>query len=240
MELLDKFILSAAKRIEAKKRAAEDLKRKQREEVNILYKEYELEAEELINDFIYTIEEKMRTKGCHLKPGTHAILNYYELDYPCRNGWDIGPDAILRNVTIDERRTPLFVKITDVNIDRSYYDSCLDKFLNVYYVDHLKKALNTGTVIEWFVKFMQNRKWTDNHGLYWNAQFEPLNFSFNPKWRLNAGSFLDASTNGAILTKRYWKQKGEVLKAWELANYEKQQFDRIEVETLEKYRNNEI
>lgn len=240
MKLVDKFILSAAKRIEAKKKAAEELERKEREDVNKLYKSYEVKAEELINEFIDTVEEKMRTEGCHLEPDVHAILNYYELDYPCINGWDSGPHAILSNVTIDEKRTPLFVKIISVEISKSYYDECLDRFFNVYYGDHLKRALDEGAVVQWFMKFMQNRTWSENYGLYWNAKFEPVNFSFKPSWGLNAGSFLDASTNGAIFTKKYWKRRGEILEAWEEANYEKKQFEKIESKMLEKYRNNEI
>ena len=242
MKLIDKFILAAAKRVEAKKKAAEELERKEREDLNKIYKEYETEAEKLIDEFIDTIEEKMYNEGCHLEPGVHAILNYYDLDYTCRNGWDHGPDAILSNVTVDEKRAPLFVRITDVKVNRSYYHECLDTFFNasIYYGDHLKRALDEEAVVQWFMNFMQNRNWSENCGLYWYAQFEPVNFIFNPTWGLNAGSFLDASTNGAIFTKRYWKQKGEILEAWEEANYEKKQFEKIEAEMLEKYRNNEI
>lgn len=240
MKLIEKFILAAAKRVEAKKKAKEEQLQKERDEVNALYKSYEDEAEKLIEDFIDTIEEKMYNEGCHLEPGVNAILNYYELDYPCRNGWDSGPNAILSNVAVDEKRTPLFVKITDVKVSRSYYHECLDKFFNLYYGDHLKRAIDEGAVVQWFMKFMRNRTWPDNYGLYWNAQFEPVNFSFNPNWGLNAGSFLDASTNGAIFTKRYWAQRGEILGAWEEVNYEKKQFEKIESKMLEKYRNNEI
>ena len=240
MKLVDKFILSAAKRIEAKKKAAEELERKEREDVNKLYKTYEVKAEGLINEFIDTVEEKMRTKGCHLEPGVNAILNYYELDYPCRNGWDSGPHAILSNVTLDEKRTPLFVKIISVEVSKSYYDECLDTFFNVYYGDHLKRALDEGAVVQWFMKFMQNKTWPDNYGLYWYAKFEPVNFSFKPSWGLNAGSFLDASTNGAIFTKKYWKRRGKIESKWETIRSERNEFSVLEEEMLKKYRNNEI
>lgn len=240
MKLVDKFILSSAKRIEDKKKAAEELERNEREDANKLYKTYEVKAEELINEFIDTVEEKMRTKGCHLEPGVNAILNYYELDYPCINGWDSGPHAILSNVTLDENRTPLFVKIISVEVSKSYYGECLDRFFNVYYGDHLKRALDEGEVVQWFMAFMQNRTWSENYGLYWNAQFEPVNFSFNPTWGLNAGSFLDASTNGAIFTKRYWKRRCKIESKWKTIRSERNEFSVLEEEMLKKYRNNEI
>lgn len=41
MELLNKFILAAAKRIEAKQKEKADLEQKERDDVNKLYKEYE-------------------------------------------------------------------------------------------------------------------------------------------------------------------------------------------------------
>jgi hypothetical protein len=236
MKLVNKFILAAVKRIEAKQKEKADLEQKERDDVNKLYKEYEERAEKLIEDYI----EKMYTDGCHLKSGDTAILNFYELDYPCRNGWDTGPNEILRNVPVEVKRKPLKVRITDVYISRSYYDEMLDRFFNVYYGDHLKRALDEGVVVQWFIKFTQNNLWPENSGLYWEAKFEPLNFDFKPTWGLNAGSFLVEGTNGAIFTEKYWEKEGEIQTKWEEINYEKKQFDAVLNKMLEKYKNNEI
>jgi hypothetical protein len=236
MKLVNKFILAAVKRIEAKQKEKADLEQKERDDVNKLYKEYEERAEKLIEDYI----EKMYTDGCHLKSGDTAILNFYELDYPCRNGWDTGPNEILRNVPVEVKRKPLKVRITDVYISHSYYDDMLDRFFNIYYGDPLKRALDGGVVVQWFIKFTQNNLWPENSGLYWEAKFEPLNFDFKPTWGLNAGSFLVEGTNGAIFTEKYWEKEGEIQTKWEEINYEKKQFDAVLNKMLEKYKNNEI
>lgn len=241
MKLVDKFILAAAKRIEAKQKEKADLEQNERDSINKLYKQYEEKAEKLIEDYIDSIEEKMYADGCHLKSGDTAILNFYEIDYPCRNGWDTGPNAILSNVPVEVKRKPLKVRITDVSVSRSYYSELLDSFFNVYYGDHLKKALDTDSVVRWYIRYTQmEEEWQEYHGLYWNAKFEPLNFGFKPNWGLNAGSFLVEGTNGAIFTERYWERQGEIQTKWEEVNDEKKEFENTLNKMLEKYRNNEI
>lgn len=240
MGLLEKFILAAAKKIEAKKEKEQQQLREKEQATNELYKSYEKEAEKYIQTFISDIEKGMRKKGCHLKPGDTAILNYYELDYPCRNGWDTGPTEILRNVPVEVKRKPLKVKIKDVNISYSYYEERLNSFFNRYYGDHLKRALDEGAVVQWFMQFMGNGIWSENYGLYWDAKFEPLNFDFKPSLGLNAGSFLVEESNGAIFTKKYWKREGKILTKWEKANHKKKTFDTVLDGMLKKYRNNQI
>lgn len=240
MNLVDKFILAAAKRVEARKQKKEKQIREKEYLINELYKSYEEEAKVHIEGFIKDIEKKMLKEGCHLKVGDTAVLNYYELDYPCRNGWDTGPTEILRNVPVEVKRTPLLVKIKELCISHSYYEERLNSFFNKYYGDHLKRALAEGAVVQWFMQFMGNGLWAENYGLYWDAKFEPLNFGFKPKWSLNAGSFLVEGSSGAIFTERYWKKEGEVLTKWENTNREKREFDNLLSEMLKKYRNNEI
>jgi hypothetical protein len=240
MKLVEKFILAAAKRIEAKQKKKAELELKSKIDINEVYKANRETARKIIDNFVASIELLMNNAGCHLKVGNTAILNLWELDYPCRNGWDTGPNEILRNVPVEVKRNPLKVRITDVYISRSYYDEMLDRFFNVYYGDHLKRALDEGVVVQWFIKFTQNNLWPENSGLYWEAKFEPLNFDFKPSWGLNAGSFLVEGTNGAIFTEKYWENEGKIQTKWEEINYEKKQFDVVLNKMLEKYKNNEI
>jgi len=240
MNIVYKFILAASKRIEAKQKERADIVQKEKDAVNKLYKEYEERAEKLIEDYIDSIEERMYSDRCHLKPGDVAILNLYELDHICRNEWDTGPHAILNNVPVDVKRKPLKVRITDVRVSRGYYSEVLNRFLNAYYGDHLKRALDDDAVVQWFIKFTQNKLWSENHGLYWEANFEPLNFDFKPTWGLNAGSFLLEETNGAIFTKKYWKMEGKIQTKWEEINHEKKRFESTLSQMLVKYKSDEI
>lgn len=223
--LVEKFILAAAKRIEDKKLKVEKLKNKESTDINNLYKTYEDEAEKLIGEFIDSIKDNMNNSGCHLNPGDTAILNIYELDYACKNGWDSGPSAILKNISEDVRRKPLKVRITNVKISRSYYTDNLDRFFNKYYGPYIKKMIDNGELIEIFKDFMSDKLWSENYGLYWDVFFEPINFEFNPVWGLNSGSFLLEGTNGASITESYWIEHGEILSKWDEINNEKNRFE---------------
>lgn len=240
MKLLDKYILAAAKRIEAKNKISEDLEREKKEAYEKLFIEYKEKTQKLIEDYTFKITTQMLTDGCHLKVGDTAVLNYYELDYNCRNGWDTGPDAILSNVPVEVKRNPLKVKITDVSISDSLYREILSSFYKHLTVNDLRDMLDQTNVLVSFTNYCRYEPWPENCGLFWEAKFEPINFDFRPVWGLNAGSFLVEGTYGAIFTENYWKRQGKVQTKWEEANYDKNEFEIVLNKMLEMYRNNEI
>ena len=240
MKLLDKYILAAAKRIEAKNKNSVDLEREKREAYEKLFIEYKEKTQKLIEDYILRIKSKMQTDGCHLKVGDTAVLNYYELDYNCRNRWDTGPDAILSNVPVEVKRNPLKVKITSVSISDSLYRDILFSFYKHLTVSGLRDMLDQTNVVAPFTNYCRHEPWSENCGLFWEAKFEPINFDFRPAWGLNAGSFLVEGTYGAIFTENYWKRQGKVQTKWEEANYDKNEFETVLNKMLEMYRNNEI
>lgn len=227
MRMIKNFIFSVAKRIEDKNRKEREAQEIAKAADAKLYSLYKEQSRKIIEDFIHTIEKEMQKAGCHLKPGDTAVLNYYNLIYDCKNGWDSGPPAILKHVPDDIKVKPLKVKIKEVRISHSLFTDRLDSFLEHFGLEELREGVEKSLILDWFKNFSAGKLWArTQYGLYWEATFEPINFDFKPKWGLNVGSFLINGTKEAKVTKKYWKKENKVKAKLEKAFSKKIEFER--------------
>ena len=201
MNFIDRLIVSRANSIKQKEeRRKSELKEKEQKD-----KEDRLELLESDRLFLRkcvdnintelekVIEYKMKEQeGLQIKAGDEAVVNIYNLAKDSRNGWDGGAGVYSDFIPKDNKLQGVKVKITEVYLDRSFTDELVDRFLNKYSVQELKKMTYNGSMAwQSFCDFTNRRGGNSifgRFGFYWAAKFQ-TRIPFQPKWGLNINSF---------------------------------------------------
>jgi hypothetical protein len=204
MSLLDKWILSRAKKIEAKEKALYESETQKRKTISdsmklvkeILIRRINKEAKELAD-----IET-------HINIGDKAILNVYSL---CgkngSNGWDGGASSLIKNIPKGELNEPVTVEISEIYVDISLAEERVGRFVDNLDNDLLLLIMNNEKLVfEEYDSWLINRTGSDDYGLYKTAYFK-YDGTFQPKWGLNIDSFLKEGTVEYNKTNRIWKKE---------------------------------
>lgn len=204
MSLLDKWILSRAKKIEAKEKALYESETKKRKTISdsmklvkeILIRRINKEAKELAD-----IET-------HISIGDKAILNVYSLGGKNgSNGWDGGTSSLIKNIPKDELNEPVIVEISEIYIDTSLAEERVGRFVDNLDNDLLLLIMNDEKLVfEEYTYWLINRTGSSDYGLYKTAYFK-YDGTFQPKWGLNIDSFLKEGTPEYKKTYSLWKRE---------------------------------
>jgi hypothetical protein len=204
MSLLDKWILSRAKKIEAKKKALYESETKKRKTISdsmklvkeILIRRINKEAKELAD-----IET-------HINIGDKAILNVYSLGGKNgSNGWDGGTSSLIKNIPKEELNEPVTVEISEIYVDTSLAEERVGRFVDNLDNDLLLLIMNDEKLVfEKYTSWLINRTGSDDYGLYKTAYFK-YDGTFQPKWGLNIDSFLKEGTTEYKKTYSLWKRE---------------------------------
>lgn len=204
MSLLDKWILSRAKKIEAKKKALYESETKKRKTISdsmklvkeILIRRINKEAKELAD-----IET-------HINIGDKAILNVYSLGGKNgSNGWDGGTSSLIKNIPKEELNEPVIVEISEIYIDTSLAEERVGRFVDNLDNDLLLLIMNDEKLVfEEYTYWLINRTGSSDYGLYKTAYFK-YEGTFQPKWGLNIDSFLKEGTPEYKKTYSLWKRE---------------------------------
>jgi len=207
MDILDKWILAKAKRIEAAKKEKEDQVRKETERI----KESLKSIKEILKRRIAKLAKEFSETECHLSPGDKAILNVYHLGKNKINGWDGGPSSLLKNIPDNELTKPVIVTITEIYTDLSLAEERIDKFIDSLDSNDIniisKKDESAISAYEDFARKRHYDQTTGElYGIYRTAYFE-YDGSFKPKWGLGVYSFLKEGTAEYNKTNHIWKKE---------------------------------
>jgi hypothetical protein len=204
MSLLDKWILSRAKKIEAKKKALYESETQKRKTISdsmklvkeILIRRINKEAKELAD-----IET-------HINIGDKAILNVYSLGgKKGSNGWDGGTSSLIKNIPKSELNEPVTVEISEIYVDTSLAEERVGRFVDNLDNDLLLLIMNDEKLVfEKYTSWLINRTGSDDYGLYKTAYFK-YDGTFQPKWGLNIDSFLKEGTTEYKKTYSLWKRE---------------------------------
>ena len=204
MSLLDKWILSRAKKIEAKEKALYESETKKRKTISdsmklvkeILIRRINKEAKELAD-----IET-------HINIGDKAILNVYSLGGKNgSNGWDGGTSSLIKNIPKEELNEPVIVEISEIYIDTSLAEERVGRFVDNLDNDLLLLIMNDEKLVfEEYTYWLINRTGSGDYGLYKTAYFK-YDGTFQPKWGLNIDSFLKEGTPEYKKTYSLWKRE---------------------------------
>ncbi len=204
MSLLDKWILSRAKKIEAKEKALYESETKKRKTISdsmklvkeILIRRINKEAKELAD-----IET-------HINIGDKAILNVYSLGGKNgSNGWDGGTSSLIKNIPKEELNEPVIVEISEIYIDTSLAEERVGRFVDNLDNDLLLLMMNDEKLVfEEYTYWLINRTGSSDYGLYKTAYFK-YDGTFQPKWGLNIDSFLKEGTPEYKKTYSLWKRE---------------------------------
>jgi hypothetical protein len=204
MSLLDKWILSRAKKIEAKKKALYESETQKRKTISdsmklvkeILIRRINKEAKELAD-----IET-------HINIGDKAILNVYSLGGKNgSNGWDGGTSSLIKNIPKEELNEPVIVEISEIYIDTSLAEERVGRFVDNLDNDLLLLMMNDEKLVfEEYTYWLINRTGSGDYGLYKTAYFK-YDGTFQPKWGLNIDSFLKEGTPEYKKTYSLWKRE---------------------------------
>lgn len=204
MSLLDKWILSRAKKIEAKEKALYESETKKRKTISdsmklvkeILIRRINKEAKELAD-----IET-------HINIGDKAILNVYSLGGKNgSNGWDGGTSSLIKNIPKEELNEPVIVEISEIYIDTSLAEERVGRFADNLDNDLLLLMMNDEKLVfEEYTYWLINRTGSSDYGLYKTAYFK-YDGTFQPKWGLNIDSFLKEGTPEYKKTYSLWKRE---------------------------------
>ena len=124
------------------------------------------------------------------------------------NGWDLGPNAILNNLSTEELQSPVKVVITEMFIDTSRTYEMLEKYLDEVYVEPTL-IQSASTVVEMFKTwYHRNYSHHPDYSLYVAAKFDILgDVKFKPTWGLNIKSFLPIDSKQGKITEDLWSQE---------------------------------
>ena len=239
MGLLDKWALKRVEKI--KQKEAEELQVRLKNEAN--YKAHRDAIDMVIRNYIQELMEVHEKEPVHIKVGDRAIMNYYSLKYPGRNGWDGGVSSLLNNIPQEERTAPVTVIITRIYVDTSYANELIDRFFQnhcnewLYNNVKIERALNF--YLNWLKQTRLNHYGSDSiklAGLYKTATFN-YEGSFQPKWGLHVFSFHPEGTPEYTKTYELWSKEIEInLKRVEL-NEKLKQLNNEMKQIDEEYRN---
>lgn len=204
MSLLDKWILSRAKKIEAKKKALYESETKKRKTISDSMK---LVKEILIRRINKEAKELADTET-HINIGDKAILNVYSLGGKNgSNGWDGGTSSLIKNIPKDELNEPVIVEISEIYIDTSLAEERVGRFVDNLDNDLLLLIMNDEKLVfEEYTYWLINRTGSSDYGLYKTAYFK-YEGTFQPKWGLNIDSFLKEGTPEYKKTYSLWKRE---------------------------------
>ena len=204
MNFIDKLIVKRANSIQwkEKRRKAETEER----EKKILQSDrlFLRQCRDRINiELEKMIEQKMKEPMLvEIKAGDEAVVNIYNLIKKSRNDWDGGAEFYSKYIPMDDRINGVNVKITEVYLCRSLTDELVDRFLDKYSVEELKKLTYNGSMIwQRFCDFTEKGSREGSYsffgrfGFYWAAKFE-TRIPFQPKWGLNLNSFFVKGEKG--------------------------------------------
>jgi hypothetical protein len=204
MSLLDKWILSRAKKIEAKKKALYESETKKRKTISDSMK---LVKEILIRRINKEAKELADTET-HISIGDKAILNVYSLGGKNgSNGWDGGTSSLIKNIPKEELNEPVIVEISEIYIDTSLAEERVGRFVDNLDNDLLLLIMNDEKLVfEEYTYWLINRTGSGDYGLYKTAYFK-YDGTFQPKWGLNIDSFLKEGTPEYKKTYSLWKRE---------------------------------
>lgn len=204
MGLLDKWILSRAKKIEAKEKALYESETKKRKTISDSMK---LVKEILIRRINKEAKELADTET-HISIGDKAILNVYSLGGKNgSNGWDGGTSSLIKNIPKEELNEPVIVEISEIYIDTSLAEERVGRFVDNLDNDLLLLIMNDEKLVfEEYTYWLINRTGSSDYGLYKTAYFK-YEGTFQPKWGLNIDSFLKEGTPEYKKTYSLWKRE---------------------------------
>lgn len=212
MGLLDKWALKRVEKI--KRKEAEELKERLKNEAN--YKAHRDAIDMIIRNYIQELMEAHEKEPVHIKVGDRAILNYYSIKYPGRNGWDGGVSSLLNHIPQEERTAPVTVIITQIYVDTSYANELIDRFFqnhaNEWLYNNVKLERALDFYLSWLKQTRLNHYGSDSiklAGLYKTATFN-YEGSFHPKWGLNVFSFHPEGTPEYTKTYELWAKEIEI------------------------------
>lgn len=208
MNFIDRLIISRANSIkqkeERKKAELKEKEQKDRESRLELLESEKLFRRGCVDKINIELEKvigvKMKEqKNLRIKAGDEAVVNIYNLAKDSRNGWDGGAGVYLDFIPKDNKLQGVKVKITEVYLDRSFTDELVDRFLDKYTTQELKKITYNGSMA-WhgFCEFTKGRAGDSmfgRFGFYWAAKFQ-TRIPFQPKWGLNINSFFAKGEKG--------------------------------------------
>jgi hypothetical protein len=230
----------AIKRVEKiKQREAEELKIRLDNEAN--YKAHCTCIDMEIRAQIQIVMEEYEKEPNHIKVGDRAIINYFSIKYPGRNGWDGGVSSLLNHIPDEERTAPVTVIITQIYVDTSYSNELIDKFFGNHSAQWLYGNVKLERAWDFYLTWLKVRRSKDGLntrellGLYKTAHFN-YEGSFKPKWGLNVYSFHPEGTPEYTKTYELWVREIEInLKRAELSAKMKELNDEMK-QVDEEYR----
>ena len=220
MGFLDRWAQKRVDRI-IQHEAEERLKRL---EIDKLNKDHKSAIGEVINTEIAKLAEGYDKQPEHIKVGDRAIMNYFSIKYPGRNGWDGGVHSLLTHIPQEERTAPVVVNITKMYVDTSWAQELLDKFFENHHDAWLRDMVPVDKAWNIYLNWLDRRRknigdYTGNKseniskrelvGLYKTAHFE-YEGSFKPRWGLNIFSFHPEGTPEFDKTFELWSREIEI------------------------------
>jgi hypothetical protein len=238
MNIFNKWALKRADQI--KQREADE--HKKRQEKFESYVNHRKAIREEIEKNIQLLIEDYEKTPTHINVGDRAIMNYFSIKYPGRNGWDGGVSSLLNNIPQEERTAPVTVIITQIYVDTSWSNELIDKFFenhgDYWLYDHVKIERAWEFYLNW-LKIRRSKDASNTSellGLYKTAHFN-YEGSFKPKWGLNVNSFHPEGTPEYTKTYDLWIREIEInLKRAELNTKLAELNDEMKV-IDEEYRN---
>jgi hypothetical protein len=212
MGIFDKWALKRVEKIKQKEIEAQQ----KIEKNNANHKVHRDVIDMVIRNYIQELIEVHEKEPVHIKVGDRAIMNYYSIKYPARNGWDGGVSSLLNNIPQEERTAPVTVIITRIYVDTSYADELIDRFFQnhanewLYHNVKIERALDF--YLSWLKRTRLNHCGSDSiklAGLYKTATFN-YEGSFQPKWGLNVFSFHPEGTPEYTKTYELWAKEIEI------------------------------
>lgn len=200
-------------KIERTKKIEEEKRKLDAVEFNKMYA-WRQSIKKLLNEQIESEEDSFRK----LFPepfgvGDVLILNRYSIDYDSSNGWDSGGLGLLSCIDRKEKKSPVIVKVTSVDVSYSFVSEMIERFINnTESDDYLKHWVDNNLLIKrfknWYINY--SRLTIPNHfGLYWDIKFE-TNITFKPKWGLNSNSFHLLYSDAGKLTESLWIEESSI------------------------------
>lgn len=212
MRLFDKWAIRRVERIKQREAEEQQERLKKQNEYKIhadaIYMVIETHMEELVQ-----VYEKQPT---HIKVGDRAIMNYFSIKYPSRNGWDGGVSSLLNHIPQEERTKPVTVIISHIYVDKSYARDIIDRFFENHSNEWLYNNVTIDRALNFYLGWLRKIRSTlppyDEirlFGLYKTAKFN-YDGSFKPKWGLNVFSFHAEGTPEYTKTYELWMKEIEI------------------------------
>lgn len=211
MSFLDKWALKRVDKIN--QREAEELRVKQ--EWATKYESHRRCIDMEIRNQIQFIMEDYEKVPEHIKIGDRAIMNYYSIKYPGRNGWDGGVTSLLTHTPQEERTTPVTVIITKIYVDTSWSNELIDRFFENHGDQWLYENVKLERAWDFYLSWLKRKRNAEGLntyellGLYKTAEFN-YDGSFKPKWGLNIYSFHPEGTPEYQKTYELWAREIEI------------------------------